>query len=235
MLFERQKCLLALVDALGGDVGSLDFQKLLFLYCQEVEATPSYEFVPYRFGGFSFTSYADKRRLIEQGLLADEERCWRLTAEGRAMARVASATRVRMDHFARRHASLRGDALGPASPCLTLTRPDPILPPLLSSGLAGMPPIHFRADWPPRRRPQGGRHREGTNLCKNAGYRSKEIAARLGVNRETIYKWLAHKNMPAHKVAPPLEIPRLRAGRVDQTRKEGANRVMGPLHHVTKP
>jgi hypothetical protein len=41
MLFERQKCLLALVDSLGGDVGALDFQKLLFLYCREVEATPS--------------------------------------------------------------------------------------------------------------------------------------------------------------------------------------------------
>ena len=111
MLFERQKCLLALVDALGGDVSGLDFQKLLFLYCREVEPSPSYEFVPYRFGAFSFTSYADKRRLIEQGLLANEERGWRLTPEGRAAARVASATRVRMDHFARRYSSLRGDAL----------------------------------------------------------------------------------------------------------------------------
>ena len=74
MLFERQKCLLALVDSSGGDVGGLDFQKLLFLYCREVEATPTYEFVPYRFGGCSFTSYADKRRLIDRSLLADEER-----------------------------------------------------------------------------------------------------------------------------------------------------------------
>ena len=42
MLFERQKCLLALVDVLGDGVGSLDFQKLLFLYCNEVEETPTY-------------------------------------------------------------------------------------------------------------------------------------------------------------------------------------------------
>ena len=59
MLFDRQKRVLALVDALGGEVGNLDFQKLLFLYCREVEETPSYEFVPYKFGGFSFTSYVD--------------------------------------------------------------------------------------------------------------------------------------------------------------------------------
>ncbi len=40
VLFARQKRLLALVDALGGEVGALDFQKLLFLYCREVEETP---------------------------------------------------------------------------------------------------------------------------------------------------------------------------------------------------
>jgi hypothetical protein len=111
MLFERQKCLLALVDSLGGDVGALDFQKLLFLYCRDVEVAPSYEFVPYRYGGFSFTSYADKRRLIERGLLADEERCWKLTPAGRQVATVAPIVRMRMDQFSRRHARLRGDAL----------------------------------------------------------------------------------------------------------------------------
>jgi uncharacterized protein (DUF488 family) len=111
MLFDRQKRLLALVDTLGGEVGSLDFQKLLFLYCREDDLTPAYEFVPYKFGGFSFTSYADKRRLTEQGLLEDEERAWRLTPAGRTAATVAPAVRLRMNHFARRHALLRGDAL----------------------------------------------------------------------------------------------------------------------------
>lgn len=111
MLFDRQKRLLALVDALGGEVGNLDFQKLLLLYCREVEVEPAYEFVPYKFGGFSFTSYADKRRLTEQGLLADEERVWRLTPEGRTLAKVPPMVRVGMDGFARRKVALRGDAL----------------------------------------------------------------------------------------------------------------------------
>jgi len=111
MLFERQKCLLALVESLGGDVGALDFQKLLFLYCQEVETAPSYEFVPCRFGGFSFTSYADKRRLIDQGLLADEERCWKLTPAGQRLGHVPTMIRMRMDQFSKRHAKLGGDAL----------------------------------------------------------------------------------------------------------------------------
>lgn len=111
MLFDRQKRLLALVDALGGEVGSLDFQKLLFLHCQEVEVEPSYEFVPYRFGGFSFTSYADMRRLVEQGLLTEDERLWKLTPEGKSAAKIPPLARMRMDGFARSHAALRGDAL----------------------------------------------------------------------------------------------------------------------------
>ena len=111
MLFDRQKYLLALVDTLGGEMGGLDFQKLLFLYCREVQPTPSYEFVPYKYGGFSFTSYADKRRLVEQGFLADEERAWKLTPAGKAAALIAPMARMKMDQFAKRHSALRGEAL----------------------------------------------------------------------------------------------------------------------------
>lgn len=111
MLFERHKRLLALVDALGGEIGNLDFQKLLFLYCREVEEKPTYEFVPYKFGGFSFTSYDDKRRLVREGLLEDEERAWKLTPTGRKAAAVPPMTRMHMDQFAQNHASLRGDVL----------------------------------------------------------------------------------------------------------------------------
>jgi uncharacterized protein (DUF488 family) len=111
MIYDRQRTLLALLSALGGTVRNLDFQKLLFLYCQEFQKTPSYEFVPYRFGGFSFTSYADRRRLTEQGLLANEEQTWRLTKAGRAASLVTPRTHQRLEGFAKRYANLRGDAL----------------------------------------------------------------------------------------------------------------------------
>ncbi|MDR1010532.1 MAG: DUF488 domain-containing protein [Opitutaceae bacterium] len=111
MLFERQKRLLALLDALGGNISALDFQKLLFLYCSKSEEEPSYEFVPYRFGCFSFTSYADKHRLIERGLLADDERNWKLTDAGKKAATVTWVTRTTMKQFAQTHDSLRGNQL----------------------------------------------------------------------------------------------------------------------------
>jgi hypothetical protein len=111
MIFDRQKRLLALLDTHGGEVNKLDFQKLLFLYCMNVERIPSYEFVPYKFGGFSFTSYADKRRLTDNGLLDDTECTWKLTRAGKAAAKVNSATRTEMHLFAKQYEGLRGEAL----------------------------------------------------------------------------------------------------------------------------
>lgn len=111
MIFERQKRLLALLCVHGGEVGKLDFQKLLFLYCMSTEDEPSYDFVPYKYGGFSFTSYADKRRLTDRGLLTDHEPTWKITRSGKAAASVPMPVLSDMKSFARKHAHLRGDAL----------------------------------------------------------------------------------------------------------------------------
>lgn len=109
VLFDRQRQMLALLAALGGRAGNLDFQKLLFLYCQEPGVTPFYEFVPYKFGAFSFTSYADRRKLIERGFLADDEQHWALTDAGRkALARAETG---RLTSFTRGLRGTRGDAL----------------------------------------------------------------------------------------------------------------------------
>jgi hypothetical protein len=109
VLFDRQRQMLALLHALGGRAGNLDFQKLLFLYCQEPGVTPPYEFVPYKFGAFSFTSYADRRKLIERGFLADDEQHWELTNAGRkALGRADSG---RLTSFATGLGGTRGDAL----------------------------------------------------------------------------------------------------------------------------
>ena len=110
MLFERQRVLLTLLDALGGQVSPTDFQKLLFLYTRKQEA-PSYEFVPYKFGCFSFSSYADKRRLIEQGLLENDADQWKLTTEGRATIRKRSVNPMVAARFNKDHAGLRGNDL----------------------------------------------------------------------------------------------------------------------------
>lgn len=109
VLFARQRLLLQLLESLGGEAGKLDFQKLLFLYCQETGEEAPYDFVPYKFGAFSFTSYADRRKLIERGLLEDDESLWRITDEGREA--IGGRADLYLANFASRHRQLRGDAL----------------------------------------------------------------------------------------------------------------------------
>jgi uncharacterized protein YwgA len=88
MIFERQRRLLALLDALGCRSGKRDFQKKLFLYTREVETEPSYEFVPYQFGAFSFTSNVDMRKLSDRGFLNEQGNFWILTPNGQREVRL---------------------------------------------------------------------------------------------------------------------------------------------------
>lgn len=106
-LTARQRLLLCLLDALGGTVGNLDFQKVLFLYCQEPDSGKPYDFVPYKRGAFSFTSYADRRKLIVHGFIEDDEHQWRFTPKGQAVTQPD----VLLAGFVRRVGELRGDDL----------------------------------------------------------------------------------------------------------------------------
>lgn len=112
-LYVRQRKLLALLGTLGGSVGNLDFQKLLFLYCKKLTSAKTnpvpYEFVPYRYGPFSFTCYADRRRLIKWGLLMDKENIWTLTKEGWQIGCEYKDRSMREIENSCHH--LRGDAL----------------------------------------------------------------------------------------------------------------------------
>ena len=115
-LYRRQRRLLALLVALGGDVGNRDFQKLLFLYCQDLAASDSteasgglYQFIPYQYGAFSFTSYADRRRLVERNILAEHDRRWILTDLGRRIIRDDELSLPAV--FAQRYRDLQGNCL----------------------------------------------------------------------------------------------------------------------------
>lgn len=108
-LNSRQRELLRLLESLGGSVAMLDFQKLLFLYSEGRAAGRLYDFVPYKFGAFSFTSYADRRKLIDRGFLVDTEQSWKLTTEGRRV--IGRMETTKLNSVALGLPALRGDAL----------------------------------------------------------------------------------------------------------------------------
>jgi len=109
-LFNRQKVLLALLQAFGGRVSNIDFQKYLFLYTTLCQKEKSYEFVPFKYGCFSFQSYADRRRLTELGLLEVAD-IWTLAENSSFLASLKTEDRNKMELFWQKYSSLEGSDL----------------------------------------------------------------------------------------------------------------------------
>lgn len=110
MLYKRQKLLLDLVHAAGGELAATDFQKLLFLYARQCEAEPSFQFVPYRYGCFSFQSYADRATLEHKGMLfASDDSSWKLTPK--AQRYIDPKRKTELTHFVTRMVPERGNDL----------------------------------------------------------------------------------------------------------------------------
>ncbi len=81
-MYYRHRFLLRLLQGLKGQARNTSFQKLLFLSLCDASGQ-HYAFVPYKFGCFSFISYADRRRLVREGFLKNSS-SWQLTAQGRS-------------------------------------------------------------------------------------------------------------------------------------------------------
>ncbi|MCZ8090939.1 MAG: DUF488 domain-containing protein [Flavobacterium sp.] len=71
-MFYRRKIILALIQLLGGELEKIRIQKLLFLYSQK-KKNPEYEFIPYKFGCYSFSAKADLNTMVKNGSLAETE------------------------------------------------------------------------------------------------------------------------------------------------------------------
>lgn len=71
-MFYRRKIILALIERFGGEIEKLRLQKLLFLYSVKKEK-PEYEFVPYKFGCYSYSAKADLNTMVKKGQLVESE------------------------------------------------------------------------------------------------------------------------------------------------------------------
>lgn len=107
MLPHRRKLLLALLQAFGGRLPNRDFQKYLMLHEVEFANTASYDFVPYKFGGFSFQSYADRRSLVAAGLLADVD-AWELAGDHNFLRELEPPFQQSVMAVKRKYSKLKG-------------------------------------------------------------------------------------------------------------------------------
>lgn len=71
-MFYRRKILLALLQIFDNKLDKLSLQKLLFLLMQEKE-NKEYDFIPYKYGCYSYSANVDLLVMVKQGLLQETE------------------------------------------------------------------------------------------------------------------------------------------------------------------
>lgn len=74
-MYYRRKLVLALLQAFEGKLEKLNLQKLLFLVTRQQDKK-SYDFVPYKFGCFSFQANADLHTLKKYNAVTETEKAW---------------------------------------------------------------------------------------------------------------------------------------------------------------
>jgi uncharacterized protein YwgA len=79
-MFYRRKLILSLIQLFGGELEKTRLQKLLFLTCQN-EDNPEYDFVPYKYGCYSFSAAADLNTMARKGILQDNNGRFKLNGK----------------------------------------------------------------------------------------------------------------------------------------------------------
>ena len=69
-MFYRRKIILALLQLFEGQLEKIRLQKLLFLFTLK-QSKPEYDFVPYRYGCYSFSANADLTTMAAKGILEE--------------------------------------------------------------------------------------------------------------------------------------------------------------------
>ncbi|NQU35086.1 MAG: DUF488 domain-containing protein [Bacteroidetes bacterium] len=72
-MYYRRKIILALLQLFDGQLEKIRLQKLLFLLSQKQDK-PVYDFIPYRFGSYSYSANADMTAMVTHGFLAVDDK-----------------------------------------------------------------------------------------------------------------------------------------------------------------
>jgi uncharacterized protein (DUF488 family) len=88
-VLHRQKALLLILQQVGSTASALQIMKWAFLLSHETSSHGGktfYQFIPYRYGPYSFTLNQETDSLIRNGFLEKEKNnCWRLTDLGKKL------------------------------------------------------------------------------------------------------------------------------------------------------
>ncbi len=72
-MYYRRKVILALLQLFDGQLDKIRLQKLLFLFTNK-QTKSEYDFIPYKFGCYSYSANADMTAMVTRGFLNEDEK-----------------------------------------------------------------------------------------------------------------------------------------------------------------
>ncbi len=76
-MYYRRKIALSLLQVFNNELDKIQTQKLLFLHSKYKTKKKTYDFVPYKYGCFSFQANADLNTLIKYGIVSESSESWK--------------------------------------------------------------------------------------------------------------------------------------------------------------
>lgn len=76
-MYYRRKILLSLIQVFESELEKIQLQKLLFLYTRFQKERKTYDFVPYKYGCFSFQANSDLSTLKKYGIVSETTKSWK--------------------------------------------------------------------------------------------------------------------------------------------------------------
>lgn len=115
-MLNRQRVILSMIAEAGGRASRLAVTKWAFLLKNECDSrggSAFYQFLPYKYGPFSFCLFQEASALVRNGMIEeDDQNSWRLTREGcRAARQVRSDVHGDIKRVVQSHASKSSSAL----------------------------------------------------------------------------------------------------------------------------
>ncbi len=74
-MYYRRKVVLSLLQLIDNESDKISLQKLLFLYSKR-KKEPEYEFIPYKYGCYSYSLTADLNTMVKKGMLSETEKSY---------------------------------------------------------------------------------------------------------------------------------------------------------------
>lgn len=109
-MFYRRKIILALLQLFDGQIDKFSLQKLLFLLTKQ-QAKPDYDFIPYKYGCYSYSAHADLTTMVNKGILTDLEKSYKSNETANYFNTLKADDKKLMLYIKEQYGKMSADAL----------------------------------------------------------------------------------------------------------------------------